>query len=341
MEGLNTEHRVTGPRRRRLAASLTTLVCLVMMGIGAAPAQAAPTLAQLLNKARVAREARRYDEALEALLQAYNLAPEPALLFNIGKLYQDQGDCKNSLEYMLQAFTTGSAAAKVNKDLLTAIRNEVATFSCAEGPETTVARLEARKDEIGGVAYLRLGQLYQELGQCDVARTFYLDANRLADVGDDVSKAAIGALKDFECTPRASAIVHTPPDEVGPEEGPPGEGPAIDEGATLRWAGYGLVGLGAATLLTALVIDIDTLGTIDGYDAAAQRGDAQEYDRLKADAEAGMSLAVLLYGTGAVIAATGAVLWVLGLPDDGESSKTVQLAPSFGELTGATLQVTW
>ena len=78
--------------------SARVTLCLLVTLLGARPraagAQVSPpeTPQALFERGRTAFEERRYAGALDAFLAAYELAPYPALLFNIARAHQELGD---------------------------------------------------------------------------------------------------------------------------------------------------------------------------------------------------------------------------------------------------------
>jgi tetratricopeptide (TPR) repeat protein len=85
-------------RRGAIASAAITLAAILAVGAVATPAAAEaldpPERARVLSdQGRAYHDSGDYDRAITSFQAAYELAPSPALLFNLGQAYRLRGDC--------------------------------------------------------------------------------------------------------------------------------------------------------------------------------------------------------------------------------------------------------
>jgi hypothetical protein len=76
------------------------------------------------------------------------------------------------------------------------------------------------------------------------------------------------------------------------------------------------------------LVDLSTLGTIDDYEAAADRGDGAAYNSLKSDAESGQLTTLILYVASGALAAGGVATWLLVDDAEAQQARSIRVAPS-------------
>jgi hypothetical protein len=117
----------------------------------AAPASPEERAATLKKQGDAAMDALRYDEAIDAYTQAYALSPDPALLYNRGRVHQARGEWPAALAD-LERFShdaTPELRQRVPKldELLAEARGHVATVTITSNVDG--ARVLVRKTQVG------------------------------------------------------------------------------------------------------------------------------------------------------------------------------------------------
>jgi Outer membrane protein beta-barrel domain/Tetratricopeptide repeat len=112
-------------------------ILLGILGVAAgAHGQSASDLARAraLGKAGTdAFRAGRYDQAIASYQAAYDLAPRPGVLFNIGRAYHKKGDAKHALEYY-RRYLTDEPNGPVASEARTYVADLERTLPAAEPP---------------------------------------------------------------------------------------------------------------------------------------------------------------------------------------------------------------
>lgn len=297
----------------RTLVSAFAVVLVLACAVGPAVAQPAggavddadrATFDALMSTAADARKAGRHQEALEALLKAYNLYPNPTLLFNVAKLYQDKGECSNALVYYVKAHEglAGTSSPKLEA-LKAALHTELVGFQCADDEAETLKVLGAAVTTLPvAEPLMRLGDLATSSHQCELARSAYLRATEVAPSGSEIGGRAVSALAGFECTEEAAASGE-------PASGSGGEG--VAETPVGTYVAWGLLAAGGVALVGGVAMDVVTAGRIDDFETAAEGGEKAQYDTAKSDAESGQLTTLILYLTSGALVAAGVTTWLV------------------------------
>jgi hypothetical protein len=319
--------------------------------LSAPVAAQSPESAQIIvDQAREAYGAGRYQEAVDGYLAAHALHPDPLLLKNAVKvLALHVGDCPRTLEvgdrylqtaperaraeevggYQAACLVESSDAAIATGDLSGAadhleraealpltlparakVEAARARWSAALAApvrvEVTVrsadgAPVEDARIEVGGAEVPRIG------GAITIPRgNRRVRARAPGYLPAEIEVVAErGARLTLTLTPEAVAAAAPSP--------PP------SQTSGLAWAGWITLGAAAAVGIGAAVVDADGAATIDELEQVAADGtDRDAYERLRDDADSAQTTSAALYGTAAVLAATGGTLLYLGYDDGGD-----------------------
>lgn len=172
-----------------------------------------------------------------------------------------------------------------------------------------------------------IARCYHKKGDCKAATRFYQVVIDNPSTGDEERREARTYLEELgDC-----AVTPPVDDKVVEDQGQPDE--QIEEPASQQAEGgssLGTVGLvtmisGGVIVASALALDVASAGLADDFEAAAERGDEAEFNRLSEDIDSRKTAVFALYGVGAAAAVTGVVLWVLA--DDDEEAPAVGAAP--------------
>ena len=91
------------------------LAFVMMMALlltpGAALAQRGRSAKELIKEAARLYDARQYEESVQLLLQAYAMDPNPRLLYNIARAYDQAGNANAAIEYYLKYLGTADEGA--------------------------------------------------------------------------------------------------------------------------------------------------------------------------------------------------------------------------------------
>jgi tetratricopeptide (TPR) repeat protein len=87
------------------------MMMALLLAPGAALAQRGRSAKELIKEAERLYDARKYEESVELLLQAYTLAPHPRLLYNIARAYDQAGNANAAIEYYLKYLGTADEGA--------------------------------------------------------------------------------------------------------------------------------------------------------------------------------------------------------------------------------------
>jgi hypothetical protein len=241
-------------------------------------------------------------QALAKYEEARQYVDHPKLVINIGKLKQKTGACKEARSLYREVL----ARPKLPDD----VRLE------------TVEQLEASED------CTAFSTLVIECDPADANVTlgkyeFSCPATKRVRPGDyEAVVSAAGFSEEsidlpLEPGKRLQRRVELQPgagesvDLVGAEDS--GADQPVD---WMRYGAYAGVGVGAGLLIGGLVSDYGAQARQEEFLAANEAGNFRGARQLKAEAESAQTRTIILYSAGAVLAAGGAVLWVLDSSDD-------------------------
>ncbi len=328
---------------QRACAAGALLAALALLP-AAAVAQDADPVQSLVQRAREARDAERYDEAILLLDQAYALHPDPALRFNLAKVYERSGQCQNALRAYAQAAREGAAGALPRTEVTLAARQELRAFTCPTQPDDTLPLLEAalRDDPAPDPALrLNLASHYLQAQRCDLARTHLTLVRDTTPQDHPAHKEAAQTLDTFACVD-ANADLHPLPDP-DPTRAEASDAPSRLAASHL---GHGLVGWtthGGNQLnqqrtrddLDALFAKAQTLPA-DSTSYAVTR---DAYDKLQRTYDDGQTLSLVGLLVGTLGTAAGLTLWVLDLTEDDPPAATLLPWTPSPDAAGATLHL--
>ena len=297
-----------------------TAVAVLAAWLGKEPASpplAEPSAEQveLYARANEAYDAGDYETAIARLDEAIALGPLNILHLSKARSLQKLGRCveaRDQIELVFVAPQVGepepAAVSARGERYLEELRAQCPGWlrtSCAD-PEALVS--------IGDDPPVRCEELEVEraAGPVEIVAT--------QGTARQVVEATVTA---FETTVVTISL------EPSAESTPPDDGPA-EPGRRMVLAGQVTLGVGAAGLLAAVLVDT-VLGPrrIDAFDRARDRGDADALERQRA-ARAAQAGAITAYALGGAAAITGAVLWAVGARRGKGSRVSASVGPSGG-----------
>lgn len=280
-----------------LATTVATATAVALLAVTPPIAEPSAEQVELYAQANAAFDAGDYDTAIARLDEAIALGPLNVLHLSKARSLQKLGRCveaRDQIELVFVAPQVGepdpAAVSARGERYLEELRGECPgrlRTSCAD-PETLV--------RIGDDPPVKCEGLEIE----HAAGTVELVATR--GTAQQVVEATVTA---FETTVVTISLEPTaelpPPDRQAPE---PGRGMIL--------AGQVTLGVGAAGLLSAVLVDA-VLGPrrIDAFDRAREQGDDDALARQRS-ARAAQAGAIAAYTLGGAAAITGAVLWAVG-----------------------------
>ena len=194
----------------------------------AAPASPEERAATLKKQGDAAMDALRYDEAIDAYTQAYALSPDPALLYNRGRVHQARGEWPAALadleRFSLDA--TPELRQRVPKldELLAEARGHVATVTITSNVDG--ARVLVRKTQVGTTPIPSPLQLDSGPATVEVLAEGFFDWRRELELKGGATTVLVAQLgtKSTSGILRVSAL--TPGTRVRIDEAPASSAPA-------------------------------------------------------------------------------------------------------------------
>lgn len=261
--------------------------------------------------------------AASILEAAYSCDPVDALLFDIGRAYQEAGRCVAASNAFRNYLETGDSTARAQ-----AMDYEAAAADCASRYEAAMARADAERSEgnLGEaldhlatavsiseepVARIVYGETLIDTGRCNQAVEVlsqlpmeFLSETQLSIVEMDLERADTDCGAEVDCDERQRNCLLEQEEILADHE----------EGTrTQRLVGLGLTGGGALVLLGAVVHDLLSQPVLDDLDAASDEGDVEAYDALREQVSGRRTASLVLYGTGSLLFLTGTVMWLSSL----------------------------
>jgi len=194
----------------------------------AAPASPEERAATLKKQGDAAMDALRYDEAIDAYTQAYALSPDPALLYNSGRVHQARGEWPAALAD-LERFShdaTPELRQRVPKldELLAEARGHVATVTITSNVDG--ARVLVRKTQVGTTPIPSPLQLDSGPATVEVLAEGFFDWRRELELKGGATTVLVAQLgtKSTSGILRVSAL--TPGTRVRIDEAPASSAPA-------------------------------------------------------------------------------------------------------------------
>jgi hypothetical protein len=190
--------------RHRFASSVLALAILST----AAPALAEPSpqerAEELKRQGDAAMDALRYDEAIDAYTRAYAASPDPALLYNRGRVHQARGEWPEALADLDKFARDASPElrARVPKldELLAEVRSHVSALVL--NANVSGARVLVRDKQVGTTPLAGPLQLVAGAARVEVLADGYFDWRRDVDL-----KGASTTVLDVQLAPRATSGV--------------------------------------------------------------------------------------------------------------------------------------
>ncbi len=260
----------------------------------------------LISDATKAFEAEDWATAETKFSEAYEIYPDPILLYRVGLSAEKQGRYRAALtafEKFIAAMPDDETALKVKKRL-PAVREKVPpTVKITSRPEGAEVRVGSAEGKVVGATPLET-----ELTAGEV--TLYVSAEGYEPTSRKVTlKAAEESTVDVRLVP------------VSTDEG--------GESSSLAVWGWTTLGIGAAVLATGGVFTVLTQSKVDevnNYDKRAPGSSPGDLQDLKDQADSNYQTSLVAYGIGGAIAATGLVLIIVDAAgDDGGDATTLNL----------------
>lgn len=293
------------------------------LGALAPQAQAQNKIATKLfeNGVKLFRE-KKYPAAIVVFRRVFELDPNPFVLFNIGRCYEEQGSLEEAVQYYDRALKLKGLPEPAKIEAL----RRIETLAPVMAQRKTFR--EARRE-----------------GSVRVDRALY------------VGRSA--ASMEAERLAKAVAVVRPDPGPKDPPDTRPVEPPPVESGPTaLTWSGAAVLGLGVIAAATGGVFYVQLSDDLDAHDAlvaqqATQRDaalgasdpqqaraaldSAREADALADDIETKQRVATAFLGAGALMCVSGALMIALDRPSETDAPE-----PSAGGVSlGAGIDHVW
>lgn len=296
---------------RLLAVASTFVIAISISMFSPAHAQddgpaeeVATRVLQLVKDANDEFDRGEYDDALEIYQEAYDLYPDPVLLYRIGLSAEKEGDLPRAVE-SYEAFleasdeddATARRVAKKLPDLRAELAPVVVVTSTPEGADVFVGEIG---DEPAGQTPVEL-QLASGKQQIIVRLDGYRLVRRDVELENGERQEVEVELEEL----RKLATVD--PEE---QEAPAGEGSSEGESNIGMW-GWIAGGTGVALLGTGAVFSILTASAtsdVNDYDKRAPGASPEELEDLKNQARSLYSTSIATYIVGGVFTAIGGAL---------------------------------
>jgi len=194
----------------------------------AAPPSAEERAAALKKSGDAAMDALHYDEAIDAYTQAYALLPDPALLYNRGRVHQARGEWPAALAD-LERFAhdaTPELRQRVPKldELLAEVRGRVATVTLTSNVDG--ARVLVRKTQVGTTPIAGALQLDAGPATVEVLAEGFFDWRRELELKGGATTVLVAQL----ATKATSGVLHvsalTPGSRIRVDDAPASGAPA-------------------------------------------------------------------------------------------------------------------
>jgi len=300
---------------------LATILALVLAFTSLSSTAHADDFAKIVSEGMKAYNEENYDVAIEKFFEAKLLNDAPELVYNIARAYHKKGRCDLAQKHYDQFLARGDAPDKLVK------KAKGHSESLGECPtEGTLALTCLPKDanvQIDGNEMGACGKFELEQGRHVLVVT--APGHKPADREVMIEPGQV------EATTVSLEIAQTAP--------PP------DEGGGFNWLGFSLVTVGVGLITGAIVIDVVNQENLDELDSLP-KGDP---DRTSfEDAHATNQALIWTFGSiGIAAAATGTVLWIMGIGDGSGGDEAADagdwnLAPTVtSQGGGAALHVTF
>lgn len=295
------------------------LVCTPAFAQGPDKATAAKVL-RLVKDANDEFDRGEFDDALELYQEAYNLYPDPVLLYRIGLSADKHGDARRAV-VAYQAFVD---AAKSDDATAQKVAERVRELKATIPPRVTITSDPAGADiYIGSIDEPSLGQTPGafDLPEGEVLVVVRLEGYRLEKQtltlqNGDEQKIGMKLVKL-----KRLAGDDTVPDPVDPGSGFP-----------LGTIGWITTGVGAALLGTGATFAIlsgSTTSKVNNYDKRAAGASRSELETLKDRANSQYKVSLIGFAAGGVVTAVGVTLVLIDIMGSKDEASTT-LVPTFG-----------
>lgn len=259
----------------------------------------------LMANAQQAFSESNYEAALEYLVVANRLEPDPRLFLNIARSYEELGECHIGLVYY-EAFLKNPPD---DPALIERAENSLADQApqCSAYHEDLGGRLRLDSEPLGATVYIDdsvMGVTPTETAGMEPGN--YTIRFELEGYDDDIQDIEIVPNDEISVRGRLQEESDEPDEE--PDE-TVDDAPAFteDEGTELNVIALGMAGAGAVGLITGAVFDMVRIPGIDeDRQAAFDAGDRALYDSLSDSRDSYVTIAVISYVAGAALFAAGA-----------------------------------
>ncbi len=263
------------------------------------------TLGGLFSEARQAYDSKDFETSINKLQAAYEIFPEPNILYRIAEMQEQLGkpEAADTYERYLQANPNAS-----NEKM---VKERIARLRQPQEPETPqTARVTLETDPPGAKIYIndmqeRRGVTPLELELDPGKYTVRLVKDGFEEGMRNLEVKA-GELRTFDFTLA----------EIQPDLPPPAEEPSI-----LPWVTMGVGGALAIGAVTMFGLSVDRQNQLDEWDSQRDTiGRPDEYKQTLDEQETFRNMSYILGGT-AVVAIGASVAWLL-LSDDSEPQQS-------------------
>jgi hypothetical protein len=302
-------------------------ILLTLFVAAPAAAQDEPAFEDLIADAKTAFDAEEYQKAIDLLLYAHRIQPNPRLLINVAKSYEKMDDCKSALVY----YNAYLREPEVEDALLDVAEKAVDDANCPEYDRTTAGRLIIKSEPRGATILVdgkNVGVTPFEVAGLENGNhkiRLELDGYEPFETNVSLSYNTDGNVSTKLVEKKAEPVVTTPdpdptPDPVVTEPADEGVNPMIYVAGGIAAVGVGLLAFGA-------VQDLVVIPGIDDDRAQFPVG-SQDYQNLTDDRASAANLALIGYIGGSLLALGGGGWLVYMLFFDKPAEKpTVDIGP--------------
>lgn len=286
-------------------------------------------LLEMIGQAKALEKEGKHKDALELYKQAYDLSPQGALLYRMGRACERSGDMQCAIEYYDKF-----VAALPDNPKAVEVKSKVAELRASIPP-----RLKIVTEPSGANIYLDsaanapIGStpFDGEFQKGKVTILVKLDGYETYQQEYDFSGAEVEELK---------VSLKKLEESSGPTDVSKNEPKKKGSGKGLKLAGYVSTGLGVALLGGGgafTVLSNQKVNEYNNYDragAASPQAGRIELAQLKEDADAHWRRSMIMYSAGGVLTAAGVAMIVLGSGGQEEAAEPTALRLDMGMTPG-------
>lgn len=265
---------------------------------------------QLVKEGSELRDSGNPWKALAKFEQAQKILDHPKLAFNIGKLHQQTGACDKAREEFRQVLARPRLDDALRVEVVAKLEESDqckphATLRITCVPTNTTLKVGSHNLTCPLRSKIKPGK-FQIVARADgyKKQAFGVDLAP-GDLLEKQVKLRKGAGAQAANDSQQGEQSPTP-DDAAAKPAEPGPGTPWT-----TWASYGAMGVGGALLVGGVISDYTAQSRAEDFVAANNAGDRGRAASLKADADSAQTRTIVLYASGALLAAGGVALWAI------------------------------